>query len=396
MSCSKSILLKNAVIYAEDHEIQKGSILIKDGKIEEIGSFEDINLNEIDQEITLPEQYKVIPGFIDLHIHGANGADIMDCTDEALKNMISSLPLAGTTSFLATTITQDKELLENVLIQTGDYITNKQIKGNAEILGIHFEGPFINPTKAGAQPLQHIIPANVELFEKWLESSNQTIKLVTLAPEQQGGLEFVQLLKQKGIIASIGHSDATFEEVGQAIQTGASHITHLFNQMRGLHHREPGVVGASYLREELMVEIIADGIHVSPEMVKISYQLITPERLILITDAMRAKFLDEGVYDLGGQQVFVKNGKALLTDGTLAGSVLTMAEAFKNIIRFTGCSIRDAVQMSSFNPAKQIGVLNRKGSLKEGKDADLVILDENNDVYMTFCYGQLAYERGGD
>jgi N-acetylglucosamine-6-phosphate deacetylase len=394
MSGFRTILLKNAVVYAEDQEIDKGLLLIKDGKIEAIGSKMEGNLGESVQEVILPESYKIIPGFVDVHIHGANGADTMDCTDEALENMASSLPQAGTTSFLATTITQSKDLLEKALRQTGEYISDKQKSGQAEILGIHFEGPFINPTKAGAQPLQHIIPADIDLFEKWLDLSKETIKLITLAPEMPHGTELVQFLKEKGIVASIGHSDATFEEVGQAIQAGASHITHLFNQMRGLHHREPGVVGAAYLRKELMVEIIADGIHVSPEMVKVSYELITPERMILITDAMRAQFLSDGEYDLGGQRVFVKKGKALLEDGTLAGSVLTMAQAFKNILSFTDCSVRDAVQMSSYNPAKQIGVLDRKGSLKVGKDADLVILDENNDVVMTFCRGQLAYKRG--
>jgi N-acetylglucosamine-6-phosphate deacetylase len=392
---SKNLLLKNAVVYAEGQLIQNGVILIKDGKIEAIGSPSlDINMNEIVQEIILPNQYKIIPGFIDLHIHGANGADTMDGTLEALGKIASSLPKEGTTSFLATTITQDQELIDKVLVNTGDYICHSQLEGNAEVLGIHLEGPFINPDKAGAQPIQYIIPPDINLFEKWLESSKQNIVVVTLAPEQVGGMELVQFLKRKGIIASIGHSDATFTEVNQAIRAGATHITHLFNQMRGLHHREPGVVGAAFLQNELMVELIADGIHVSPEMVKLSYQQITSERLILITDAMRAKSLGEGEYELGGQKVFVKNGEALLSDGTLAGSVLTMVDAFKNIIKYTGCSIEDAIKMSATNPAKQIGVFDRKGSLKEGKDADLVILDENLEIYMTFCKGKLAYHKG--
>jgi N-acetylglucosamine-6-phosphate deacetylase len=392
---SKNLLLKNAVVYAEGQLIQNGVILIKDGKIEAIGSPSlDINMNEMVKEIVLPEQYKIIPGFIDLHIHGANGADTMDGTKEALGKIASSLPKEGTTSFLATTITQNQELIDKVLVNAGEYIYHSQMDGKAEILGIHLEGPFINPNKAGAQPIQHIIPPDMNLFEKWLESSKQNIVVVTLAPEQLGGMELVQFLMRKGIIASIGHSDATFTEVNQAIRAGATHITHLFNQMRGLHHREPGVVGAAFLQNELMVELIADGIHVSPEMVKLSYQQITSERLILITDAMRAKSLGEGEYELGGQKVFVKNGEALLSDGTLAGSVLTMGDAFKNIIKYTGCSIEDAIKMSATNPAKQIGVFDRKGSLKEGKDADLVILDENLEVYMTFCKGQLAYHKG--
>lgn len=396
MSCFHSQILKDAIIYAEGREIHNGYIRIKAGEIVDIGSVHELRIVDTDQVISLPKQYKILPGFIDLHIHGTNGADTMDATKESLNKMAASLPMEGTTSFLATTLTQKTDLIEKVLSHLGTYINESQFRGNAEMLGVHLEGPFINPRKAGAQPIQHIVFPDILLFKKWLNLSKQTIRVVTLAPERTNGLELILFLKQKGIIASIGHSDATYQEVHEAIQSGGTQITHLFNQMRGLHHREPGVVGAAYLRKELMVELICDGIHVAPEMVKLSYQQITAQRLILITDSMRAKFLAEGEYELGGQRVVVQNGLSLLEDGTLAGSVLKMVDAVKNMMSYTGCSLQEVIQMSSSNPAKQLGVFDRKGSLKEGKDADIVILDENHDVFMTFCKGELAYQKGSE
>jgi N-acetylglucosamine-6-phosphate deacetylase len=206
----------------------------------------------------------------------------------------------------------------------------------------------------------------------------------------------VRYLKESGIIASIGHSDATYEQVVEAIEAGANHLTHLFNQMKGLHHREPGVVGAAFLHDELKAEIIADGVHVRPEMVKLAYKQKQREGLILITDSMRAKCLKNGTYDLGGQEVTVKDGKAVLEDGTLAGSILKLGQAFKNILNYTGCSIEDAIQMASVNPAKQLNIYDRKGSIAKGKDADIVILDHNREIFMTICRGEVAFHKEDD
>lgn len=318
----------------------------------------------------------------------------MDATTQALQTMAKALPGEGTTSFLATTITQVNEAIEQALINASDYIEHHQSSGKAEILGIHLEGPFVNPNKAGAQPVEHIIDPNLETFKKWQELSKNTIKLVTLAPERPGGLEFIKYLNKNGIIASIGHSDATYEEVTKAITAGATQVTHLFNQMAGLHHREPGVVGAALLRDELKAEIIADGVHVRPEIVKLAYNQKHSEGLILITDAMRAKCLKNGIYNLGGQDVTVKDGKAVLSDGTLAGSILKMGQAVKNMLAYTDCPLESAIEMASVNPAKQLNVFDRKGSIAAGKDADLVILDENHDIVMTFCKGKLAFIPG--
>jgi N-acetylglucosamine-6-phosphate deacetylase len=390
---NKPILLKGIQIYSEKVKLENGYIKIKDQKIIELGPIEKLDQEDQFEIVEIPSNYKAIPGFIDVHIHGVGGADVMDATKEALDTMTNTLPGEGTTSFLATTMTQGSTEIEKALTNAGDYIKEQQSRGKAEILGIHLEGPFVNAKRAGAQPLDHIIDPNLEIFKRWHSLSKENIKLVTMAPEQPGGLEMVRYLKENDIIASIGHSDATYEEVSGAIEAGVNHVTHLFNQMRGLHHREPGVVGAAFLHDELKTEIIADGVHVRPEMVKLAYQQKGNEGVILITDSMRAKCLKNGQYDLGGQDVTVKDGKAVLSDGTLAGSILKLGNAVKNILAYTGCSLEDAIEMASANPAKQLKIYDKKGSIAKGKDADIVILDENLDVFMTICRGTLAYTK---
>ncbi|WP_421383564.1 N-acetylglucosamine-6-phosphate deacetylase [Bacillus salacetis] len=387
------ILLKGLQIYSEDGTAHNGYIKIIEQKIADIGPIDELQEEEHWEVISLPPGCKAIPGFIDVHIHGVNGADVMDSTEEALNTMAETLPKEGTTTFLATTITQSSSEIEAALENAGEYIENKQHPGKAEIAGVHLEGPFVNEKRAGAQPSAHIVNPDIELFKKWQALSKGVIKLVTMAPEQEGGLEMVRYLKDNGVIASIGHSDATFEEVGQAVEAGANHVTHLFNQMRGLHHREPGVVGAAFLYDELKTELIVDGIHVRPEVIKLAYKQKGSEGVILITDSMRAKCLKNGDYDLGGQNVTVGDGKAVLSDGTLAGSILKLGAAVKNMIDFTGCSLAEIIEMASVNPAKQLNIFERKGSLAKGKDADVVILDEELEVAMTFCRGKLAFKK---
>jgi N-acetylglucosamine-6-phosphate deacetylase len=268
----KPILLKGMQIYAEDQIIKNGYLKLINQKIAQYGSIETITSMEKFFVIEVPASFKAVPGFIDVHIHGINGADVMDATYDALNTMAQALPKEGTTSFLATTITQSIDTIEKSLINAAEYISQLQEPGKAEILGIHLEGPFINKDRAGAQPAEFIIDPNIELFKRWNTLSKNKIKLVTLAPERPGGLEMVKYFKKYGIIASIGHSDATYEEAIEAIKAGANHVTHLFNRMRGLHHREPGVVGAALLQKELIAEIIVDGIHIVPEMVKLAFQ----------------------------------------------------------------------------------------------------------------------------
>ncbi len=392
MDTHSSIIIYNVTVYGENQTLKNGYIKLTNKKITEIGEIHQYVRQPNDHVIELSPSYKVIPGAIDVHIHGVNNADAMDGTAEALKTMARTLPKEGTTSFLATTMTQSNEAVEKALRNAGTYI-EQQTDADAEVVGIHLEGPFISPKRAGAQPPTHIQDPNVALFQEWQKAAGGHIKLVTLAPEQPNGLALTSYLKETNVVASIGHSDSTYDQVGEAIEAGASHITHLYNGMRGLHHREPGVLGAAYLRDELFVELITDGIHCRPEMVKLAYDQITSERMILITDSLRAKWLKNGTYDLGGQPVHVNDTTATLADGTLAGSILKMNDAIKNTMSFTNCSLEDIVKMTAENPAKQLNLFDTKGSLKIGKDADIVVLNENLDVEMTFCRGTLNFQK---
>ncbi|MBT2693603.1 N-acetylglucosamine-6-phosphate deacetylase [Bacillus sp. ISL-55] len=386
------LFLMNARVLTQDGMIEKGYIYIKDGKIAETGLASSLPHYQADI-IELPEDSTVVPGFIDVHIHGAGGADTMDGTTEALTTMASILPEEGTTSFLATTITQDQKAIIKALENAAHYISHHNTPGKAEVLGLHLEGPFINESRKGAQPAEHIITPDIELFARMQKASGNNIRLVTLAPEKENGFELIAYLAENEVIASVGHSDATYGQMAEAVKAGATHVTHLFNGMRGMHHRDPGVAGAALLFDELKIEMIADGIHVVPEMLDLSIRAKGTDGVILITDSMRAKCLKNGSYDLGGQEVSVADGKALLADGTLAGSILKMKDSLKNMMEFTGISLEEAVKLASENPARQLKIFNRKGSIASGKDADLVVLDSNHEVSMAFCRGVASYTR---
>ncbi|MBX9957617.1 N-acetylglucosamine-6-phosphate deacetylase [Peribacillus simplex] len=388
----KTFIINNLMVHSEKETYKNGYIKVVDGKIAEVGPASQYKQDDDAKVITLSPDFQVIPGAIDIHIHGASNSDAMDATHEALSTMAKTLPKEGTTSFLATTMTQSTQAIETALLNAGKYIEN-QTQEHAEIVGIHLEGPFISPARKGAQPEDYIIDPDVTLFKRWQEMAKNQIKLVTLAPEQPNGLDLAAHLRGTGVVASIGHSDATYDQIDEAIQAGTTHVTHLYNGMRGLHHREPGVLGAAYLRDELYVELIADGIHCRPEMIKLAYNQITSERMILITDSLRAKWLEKGTYDLGGQPVNVDETKATLSDGTLAGSILKMNDAIKNTMEYTHCSMTDIIKMTAENPAKQLRIFDRKGSIQVGKDADLVILNDRLDVEMTFCRGNLAFKK---
>ncbi|MGG0247148.1 N-acetylglucosamine-6-phosphate deacetylase [Peribacillus frigoritolerans] len=388
----KTFIINNLMVHSEKETYKNGYIKVVDGKIAEVGPASQYKQDDDAKVITLSPNYQVIPGAIDIHIHGASNSDAMDATHDALSTMAKTLPKEGTTSFLATTMTQSTQAIESALLNAGKYIKN-QTQENAEIVGVHLEGPFISPARKGAQPEDYIVDPDVTLFKRWQEMAENQIKLVTLAPEQPNGLDLAAHLRGTGVVASIGHSDATYDQIDEAIQAGTTHVTHLYNGMRGLHHREPGVLGAAYLRDELYVELIADGIHCRPEMIKLAYNQITSERMILITDSLRAKWLEKGTYDLGGQPVNVDETKATLSDGTLAGSILKMNDAIKNTMEYTGCSMTDIIKMTAENPAKQLRIFDRKGSIQVGKDADLVILNDRLDVEMTFCRGNLAFKK---
>ncbi|GGE69685.1 N-acetylglucosamine-6-phosphate deacetylase [Priestia taiwanensis] len=370
-------VLTNVKIYTGEGVIENGFIRYNE-QIQTIGNMEQF-VQEKTDIVTDGQGKLVIPGMIDCHLHGGYHFDAMDADSDALVKFSNDLMKEGVTTFFPTTMTQSIENITKAL----EACKEAKEKG-AHFEAIHLEGPFVNYDWKGAQPGEYVINPDVALFKKWQEASGNLIKLVTYAPETEGARELEAHFEETGVIGTCGHTGAYYKDlVGRNIKHG----THLFNQMRGLHHREPGVVGYVLLTPGVKVEIITDGIHVCPEMVKLAYKMKGAEDILVITDAMRAKGLEEGEYELGGQPVFVKDGKATLADGTLAGSVLTMDAAFRNVIEFTGCTIEEAVLMTSVNQAKHFGFDN-KGTLTVGKDADFVLMTEELYVHNTICLGK--------
>lgn len=386
---NKTILISTITIANAEGTSFVGDVFLEGGKIIEaapsLDRKADLHIDAAGKDWTL------VPGFIDVHIHGAAGFDTMDATPEALSGIASALPKEGTTSFLATTMTQSDGAISAALQNASGFGAGE---GQAEMVGIHLEGPFISLKQPGAQPVEHITVPSPELFKKWQALSGGRIKLVTLAPEQRGGCDLIEQLAASGVIASIGHSDGTWQDMQEAIEAGASHVTHLYNQMSAFHHREPGVVGTALMEDRLSVEIIADFIHSHPKSVELAFRQKGADRLILITDAMRAKGLQPGTYDLAGQDVIVTEKDARLKSGALAGSILTMDTALKNVQSCTGCSVPELVAMTSANAAKEFG-LTQKGRIEAGKDADLVILGTDLAVQLTICRGEVAYQKEG-
>ncbi len=359
---------------------------IEDGKIAYIGNGE----KEIEKICDIDGI--LVPGFIDEHIHGAGGSDAMDATNEALQTISEYLAMEGTTGFLATTMTQSKENINNALKAAASAIKNGKFRG-AEVLGVHLEGPFISPKHVGAQPLEYVLNPSVAEFEKFQRAAEGNIKIVTLAPEENGGTELTEALKKQGVVASIGHTGATFSDVEKAVRSGARSVTHTYNAQTGLHHREAGVVGAAMLFNELNCEMICDGIHVSIPAIKLVIKNKPHDKFTLITDAMRAKGMPDGVSELGGQEVFVKGGEARLKDGTLAGSVLKMNVAIKNLVERVGVPFTDAVDFATANPAKNIGLFGERGSIEVGKRADFTVLKKDYEVEMTMVGGNVVYKK---
>lgn len=393
----RNLYLLNATIVLEDSILQLGFIHIKADKIESVGEMVNCpSLSDADQVFDCSGKQYVMPGMIDIHVHGAAGFDFMDGSHEAFEGIARALAKEGTTSFLATTITNPIEHTANTLKSLENYSAQSSGLGVAEMLGIHLEGPFINKKQKGAQPESAIISPNAQVFREWQELSGNAIKVITFAPELDNQFELLAELKKTGVIPSMGHSDASYDETMDAIDHGVRHATHLFNGMKGMHHRDPGVVGAALLHDDVHVEIIPDGIHFHPDLLKLIMKMKGLENVLAITDGMRAKGMPDGEYDLGGQQVTVGDGTCVLsTSGSLAGSIVTMNQARLNLAKWLDLSIHEQIQITSVNQAKRLGLSSRKGSIMAGKDADIVVLGQDGEVELTICRGSIAYERSG-
>lgn len=378
------MLITNGKIYTVDGLIENGYVHIEGTKITDFGPMSEVPTGA-DEVVDANGQF-VVPGFVDQHIHGAVGVDTMDASIEGFHKFAQALPLEGTTSFLATTMTQSIAAIDAALSAARTFIETQNRPGQAQMVGIHLEGPFINCAYKGAQPADFIVNPSIELMQHFIDVAGAgNIKLVTYAPEvAEAG--FVEFLVANKIVPSVGHSNATFAEVESDYNNGLACVTHFHNASSGHHHRTPGVVTAGF-GLDLNVELICDGVHVHPDVIKTVKKVKGSEKIILVTDSMCAKGLGDGDYSLGGQKVIKVGNEARLVDGTLAGSVAEMHTCAHNMQTFTNASIEEMVQMTATNAAKALGLAN-KGVIAIGHDADITIVTPEYQVQTTICAGK--------
>ncbi|MGL5150198.1 MAG: N-acetylglucosamine-6-phosphate deacetylase [Clostridium sp.] len=375
------MLIKNCKIIFADR-IEEGSVLIENGKIKEI------NPTSYEGETIDGNGRYLSPGFIDIHIHGAGGCDTMDSTIEAINTIAKTIAVHGTTSFTPTTMTVALEDIRNAMA----IIKQAKLEGTegANVLGAHLEGPFISPKAIGAQNPNFLQAPSIETYKEMIGDSSDAVVSITLAPEVPGADELIKYLTAEGVACSIGHTKANYDEAMHGIACGCCHSTHLFNAMTSFTHREPGVVGATF-DSDISTETISDGIHISYPALRTAYKQKGTDKVMLISDAMMACGMADGMYSLGGQDVEVKNGAARLMNGVLAGSILTLDRAVYNVFNNSNLPLYEVVKMASTNGANFCKVGDRKGLIKIGYDADLILFDDNINVSMTIVNGKIVY-----
>ncbi|WP_407083247.1 N-acetylglucosamine-6-phosphate deacetylase [Photobacterium leiognathi] len=356
-------------------------VIVNDGKIEAI-----TETKPLDCDVTELEGQTLVPGFIDIHIHGRAGADVMDATPQALQAIADALPKTGVVAWVGTTVTAPWQDIINALQQVREFCQQPKQVG-AKLLGSFLEGPYFTEAYRGSHPTQYLQAPSIAALAELKEVAGDSLIRVALAPEYQGSDEAIQWLTAQGIKTSIAHTSANFEQVTTAHQHGADCGVHLFNGMSGLHHREPGCAGA-VLFHDMLAELIADGIHVHPVMMQLAYRMKGYQQLALITDCMRAGGLSDGKYQLGAQMITVTNGEARTDDGSLAGSTCSLDQALRNMIMLAGVPEWEAVQMATSVPAKYVGVDDKLGFIKPGYDASFALLDPQFQIQATLIDGQ--------
>jgi N-acetylglucosamine-6-phosphate deacetylase len=403
----KYIALINGKIITPFREINSGCVLIKGDVIERVGKTDKIEIPEGSKIIDVKGNY-ISPGFIDTHLHGAFGGSVMDATEDDIKKMAQGLVKCGTTSFIPTTLSGPWDSIEKS-VDCISKAMQKDLNGS-RILGVHIEGPYVSQEQKGAQNPEHIYPPDPEQYIPFLDRYPEILRL-TAAPEIPGGLELGQELRRRGIIAAIGHSDATYQQVIKAIENGYTHVTHMFSGMSGLHrvkaYRVSGVIESTLLLDELTTELIADGHHLPPSLMKLVFHSKGMDKVCLVTDSMSAAGMGPGKYELGGLKVIVEadipeefeiptqenNYVAKLTDRTsFASSVSTMDRLVRNMVNFVDLNIRQALQLVTYNAAKIQRLDDRIGVLAEKKKADITVFDKNIDIKMTIVDGKILYE----
>ncbi|MGA8731970.1 MAG: N-acetylglucosamine-6-phosphate deacetylase [Terracidiphilus sp.] len=361
-------------------------VTIEDGRINSISTRTSSELPNDAHVLDFPSA-TLAPAFFDVHIHGAAGHDVMEATPEALGAICDFLASRGTGSFLATTVTAPLDATLRAVEGLAKRIAEPPVPGRADPLGIHLEGPFLSHAKRGVQPAAHLLVPDIAVFDRLFDAAEGHVRLMTLAPELPGAVELTAHATRRGVRVSLGHSNATAAETRAAIDAGAVSATHTFNAMRALDHREPGILGTVLTDDALFAELICDGIHNEPEIVRLWWRAKGQERAILVTDAMSATGMPPGTYQLGGFPVQVADGRAT-ADGVLAGSVLTLDRALSNFVTFTGASIEQAVRLMTANPAAMTGLADQTGSLAPGMPANLVVVDAAGKLAGSFVGGE--------
>lgn len=359
------MIIKGGKVFQEDGSFLEQALYINDHRLVDKAEHQD------DEKVIDAEGLLVLPGLVDIHSHGAAGEDFSDGNPEGLKKILQYEKRCGITSYCPTSMTFPKERLRQIFAS----IKGAQTEEEAKVVGINMEGPFLDPAKKGAHVEEWIAAPDAAFVRELNQDVDGLVRLVTLAPNMDGAEEFIKEMHEE-VCISLGHTAADYDCASRAMKLGAHHVTHLYNAMQPFGHRAPGLIGAAMDDPECMVELICDGYHIHPSAIRAAFRLFEPERVILISDSMRATGMENGTYELGGQEVTVKDRKAVLKDGTLAGSATNLYGCMCKAIEF-GIPLEQAIMAATANPARSIGIFDRVGSIRIGKQADLLLVSEN-------------------
>lgn len=382
------MIIDHVKVFTEDKKFTDGGIVIKDGTIEQV--YTEGNRPQTEDEILDGKGMYAIPGLIDLHFHGCKGDDFCDGSRDAIVRIAEYEASVGVTAIAPATMTLPVEELEQILRVAAEYKKGPHSKKEADFVGINMEGPFISPAKKGAQDERNIIPCDVKVCERFLKASEGLVKFMGIAPEEsENAVSFIEAVKDK-VNVSLAHTNADYDTAMAAFNAGADHAVHLYNAMPAFTHRAPGVIGAVYDSKHVMAEIICDGVHIHPAAVRATFEMMGEDRMILISDSMRAAGMPDGSYTLGGLDVNVVGNRATLaSDGAIAGSVTNLMDCMKTAVKTMNIPLETAVACATINPAKSLGIDAEYGSIRAGKKAHIVLMDQELNVQQVIKDGEL-------